>query len=114
MFRLPVSGIDIRLRLPAGVDDLLLLETDAAEPALAAMLMARLASCEEEIEWTAVAVADMEAALLKLRQTPIGDLLRADVRCAADQCGARVDIAFRIGDYLKHSKPRTPKYIERS
>jgi hypothetical protein len=114
MFRLPISGVDIGLRPPAGADELLLFETQAADPALAAMLMARVASCEEQIDWTGLAVTDMEAGLLKLRQLVIGNLLRTDVHCMADQCNARVDIAFRISDYLEHLKTRTPKYVERA
>ncbi|HEY6390957.1 MAG TPA: hypothetical protein VIX89_06755 [Bryobacteraceae bacterium] len=111
MFQLPVSGIDFHLRTPAGQEDLLLLETQAAEAELAAMLLARVAGREGGIEWTALPVADVEAALLMLRQITAGDVLRADVRCTAAGCGARVDLSFRVSEYLAHSIPRMPDNV---
>src|SRR5229473_3293662 len=100
MFSLPVSSVAIDVRLPAGTDELALLETHTADPALAAMLLARLGTCEEPIDWTALPVPDVEAALLRIRQIAIGDLVRTDVRCVSVDCRARVDVAFRISEYL--------------
>jgi hypothetical protein len=109
MFRLPVSGVEVHLRLPSGADDLLLLETHASDPALAVMLVERLDQSGGRIGWTALPVPDLEAAMLLLRQKAIGDLVRADMRCS---CRARIDIGFRIGEYLSHSVPRMPRYVE--
>jgi hypothetical protein len=112
MLRLPVSGIDFQLRPPAGEEDLLLLETQATEPEVALLLLARLGILQEGMEWTSLPVADVEAALLMLRQITIGDVLRSDVRCTAPECGARVDVAFRISECLAHSAPRVPRNVE--
>ncbi len=112
MFSLPVSSVAIDVRLPAGTDELALLETHTADPALAAMLLARLGTCEEPIDWTALPVPDVEAALLRIRQIAIGDLVRTDVRCVSVDCRARVDVAFRISEYLAYSEMRTPRYVE--
>jgi hypothetical protein len=46
------------------------------------------------------------AIALQLRRDWLGDLVRTDAVCAAPQCGKRVDVAFSIGDYLHHHRPR--------
>jgi hypothetical protein len=60
----------------------------------------------------ALSVTDLEALLLKIRQMVLGDLIRADVVCTGAACGKRVDVSFRIGEYLAHHKPRTPRGVE--
>lgn len=43
---------------------------------------------------------------LQVRRDWLGDLVRTDVACPAPRCGQRVDVAFSIGDYLGHHRPR--------
>jgi hypothetical protein len=74
--------------------------------------MARLAGSDPPIDWMKVAVTDLEAAMLMLRQMYAGDLLRTDVVCAAPGCRSRVDVTFRISDYLAHARPRTTRNVD--
>lgn len=109
-FRLPVSGRHVTVRAPSGLEDLLLRESRAHEHALALELFTRLIHPAENdaAECGDLPAADGEALLLALRRTVLGDLLRAEVRCAEPDCAARVDISFRIGEYLAARKPRKP------
>src|SRR5258708_22447871 len=111
MFRLPICNAQIELRLPTGAEDLILLESRASEPSLAATLMTRLATSDTPIDWLKAAVTDLEAAMLLLRQAYAGDLLRTDVVCTAPGCRSRVDVAFRISEYLAHARPRTVRNV---
>jgi hypothetical protein len=43
---------------------------------------------------------------LQVRRDWLGDLVRTDAACGSAQCRQRVDIAFSIGDYLDHHRPR--------
>lgn len=115
-FRLPVSGRVVGLRHPTGVEDLLLLE-GGDDTAVALALACHLARSEPDssaeidvdvdvnLAWADFTVTDLDAFILRLRQMVIGDLVRADVACAANGCGQRIDISFRITDYLAHRQP---------
>jgi hypothetical protein len=106
-FVLPVSGAEVRMRPPTGREDLLLAEAEAPDAALALALAQRLGRAEG-IEWGALAVSDLDALVLRLRQALIGDRVRADVTCHAAGCGCRIDISFGINAYLAHHRPRRP------
>ena len=114
MFRLPVSGLEVVLRQPAGVEDLLLLETPGYDTDLALALVTRLASRSDgtPTEWGTLTVTDLDALLLRLRQLVFGDVIRADVLCTVKDCGARIDVSFRITDYLAHHTPHAPRGVE--
>lgn len=106
--RLPVAGIDVALRTPTGAEDILLSEAGRQDVGVGLALLRRLASRAdgEPIDWDRVALTDVDALLLRLRQHLLGDLVRADTTCPAPDCRAPVDIAFSIGDYLAHHQPR--------
>lgn len=112
-FRLPASGIGVLLREPAGDEDMLLVEAGACDTALAISLMSSLARPAEggTLDWEALPLTDLDAALLRLRQMVLGDHVRSDVACPADGCGRRIDVAFRISEYLAHHRPRTPRGV---
>lgn len=112
--RLPVSGMEVMLRQPTGAEDMLLLEASTYDAALALQLIAHLASPANglAVEWSTLCVTDLEALLLLLRQMLFGDLISTDVICPAKDCGKRVDVAFRIGEYLAHHSPRTARGVE--
>ena len=114
MYRLPVSGLEVVLRQPTGAEDLLLQETSVANAELALALVRRLAQPVEgtALDWQALSVTDLEALLLKIRQMVFGDLIQADVRCTAQDCGARVDVSFGVGEYLAHHRPRAPRGLK--
>jgi hypothetical protein len=108
MVRLPVSGLELSLRQPAGAEDILLLENLNNDPALALTLVSRLAQPADgtAIHWEDLSVSDLEFLLLTLRQMVFGDWIRTDAVCPVQGCGKRVDVLFRIRDYLSHHVPR--------
>ena len=112
--RLPISGIDVMLREPVGAEDILLLEAPAYDTAFALEFVARLAAPANgaAVEWSNLCVTDLDALLLLLRQMLLGNLIRTDIVCPAADCGARIDVAFRIGEYLAHHRPRTARGVE--
>lgn len=116
MARLPVSGVEVELRPPTGADDLLLAEAGDLGLALAIELASRVAGGPdgEPIDWARVPVPDLDALFLLLRQRQFGDRVRAEAVCPADGCGERIDVAFRIGDYLEHSRPVRPRGVRQA
>jgi hypothetical protein len=113
MFRLPVSGLSVALRQPAGSEDLLLRENTGPEIALALELITRVAwpTDGQAIDANALTITDFEVLLLRLHQIVFGDTIRAETRCAGSECEARVDIWFSAETYLAHHSPLTPKGI---
>jgi len=117
MFQLPVSGLCVTASAPTGIDDLLLQEVDALDIALALKLISRLVRMEDgsKADWSELPVSDIEALLLLLRFVALGDLVRASVSCSAStQCAAKVDVSFRIGEYVSSQKIRTPRGLEKT
>jgi hypothetical protein len=108
MIRLPVSGLELSLRQPAGAEDILLLEAPTNDADLALTLISRLAQSLDgaTIDWGDLSISDLEFLLLTLRQIVFGDWIRTDVICPAQGCRKRVDVSFRISDYLPHHGPR--------
>jgi hypothetical protein len=108
--RLPVAAIDVVVQLPTGTEDLLLLEAGPPDFGVALAFLSRLVhrADGEPIEWASVTVTDVDVLLLRLRQRVLGDVVRAEVRCAAPGCQARVDVTFSISDYVDHHRPRMP------
>jgi len=107
MVALPVSGLEAGLRGPAGEEDLLLSEAPRRDTALTLRLLAALIRTEAgEPRWEELTVTDLQALVLELRRLMFGDLVQGHSRCDAQGCGARVDITFRLSDYLRHHLPR--------
>ena len=108
---LPVSGIELVVREPTGQDELYILEnTLPPMPALLG-LASRVArtTTDVEVDWTGLPATDLDAAALIIRRTWLGDSISTDTRCPESACGERIDVAFRIGDYLSHHAPRRPR-----
>lgn len=114
-FRLPVSKLRVTLRQPGGAEDMLLADASDCDVGLALALASALARSAqgEPIAWEALAITDLDATLLRIRQMVIGDHVRTDITCPAEGCGERIDIAFRVDDYLAHHRPRKPRGVER-
>jgi hypothetical protein len=74
--------------------------------------VAERASRQGEVEWESLTVTDLEVLLLRLRALVFGDLIRADMSCPARGCGAHIDIAFRISEYLRHHEPGAARGVE--
>ncbi len=113
-YRLPVSGIEVHLRQPAGREELMLLEGSAFEMALPIALLENLASRAggNGLDWAALPVTDIDAALLRIRVAVFGDLVRADLVCPAQGCGKRIDVSFSIAEFIAHHAPRGVRGVE--
>jgi hypothetical protein len=110
LFRLPVSGHLVALGHPTGAEDLLLLEASGDDTELALALADQLAQPTggATFDWRELTVSDLEALILRLRQSVIGDRVRADVVCQSVGCGRRIDISFSVNDYFGRRKPAKP------
>lgn len=108
--RLPVTGMDVRLRLPAGADDLFLLEAGPPDLAVALAFLGRVVrrAGGEPLDAASLPIGDVDALLLRLRQKIVGDTISGETLCAAPGCRARVDVTFSIAAYLDHHRPSTP------
>jgi hypothetical protein len=110
---LPVSGLVLAVREPTGDDELYVIETELAPlPALLGLVQ-RVASAADggPIDWAGLPATDLDAAALVLRQSWIGDAIRTDTRCPEPGCRERIDVSFRICDYIEHHRPRRPRGI---
>lgn len=109
------------LREPTGDDELFVLEHRGHPAATLLGLAFRLwsppaATGDDPV--TAAALPECPASWLRLpavcagsialqvRRDWLGDRVRTDAACSSAGCGQRVDIAFSIGDYLDHHRPR--------
>lgn len=114
MFRLPVSGLEVEIRQPSGAEDLLLQEAPTCNTELAVELVARLALPLDGtvVDWSRLTLTDLEAMLLFIRQSTLGDRIEADVRCSGPQCAALVTVSFGITSYLAHHRVRDRREIQ--
>jgi hypothetical protein len=112
--RLPVSGLEVNLQQPGGAEDVLLLEATACDTHLALALLASIVRGANGsiVVWEALPVTDLDVLLLRLRQMVYGDLIRADALCPAEGCGAKIEVVFRIGQYLAYHQPQTPRGVK--
>jgi len=105
MPRLPVSGAVVAFRAPDGTDDILLQEASGGAVAVGIALLGRLAQAADgSRDWGDLSVTDFEFLLLRLRAGRFGESLALGFNCPA--CGARVEVGFRIADYLASVRPR--------
>jgi hypothetical protein len=109
------------LREPTGEDELFVLEHRGHPAATVLGLAFRLWSPpspprgdpvtvavlpECPAPWLALPAVAAGSIALQVRRDWLGDLVRTDAACGSARCGQRVDIAFSIGDYLDHHRPR--------
>jgi hypothetical protein len=126
-FRLPVSGIEVVLRQLAGADDILLAEASRFDAGLAHVLVGAVAGPVDGgvVNWAELTLTDLDATLLAIRGMVLGDRIESSARCATAEgvegsgagcgagCGARIDLGFRITDYLASHQPVTPRGVSR-
>lgn len=106
-FVLPVSGIAVSVTEPTGAEDVLLAEHRPDDPALVLALMERLARTGAVVDWEDLPITDVDTLIARLRQAVVGDRVVAESACTIPVCGERIDLSFRIGDWLAHHRPRT-------
>lgn len=112
MVELPVAGFDVDLRLPTGADDIALLEAGSLDVSVAVSLLGRVVErIDAPFDCLSLAMTDVDVLLLELRRHLIGDIVRAEVVCTAENCREQVDVTFSIGDYLEHHRPRRPRRV---
>jgi len=106
MLVLPVSRRAVVLRAPGGSHELSLAEAaDPGTAAVAELLLDLAAPADgEPLNWYAMPLADLQAALLGLRRLLEGDRIVSEIRCEA--CGAPVDLSFSIAEYMTAHAPR--------
>lgn len=109
-FCLPVSRTETVFREPTGAEDVFLHEAQRADAGLALWAVSSLGRRPdgETMGWDALSISDLDAALLAVRRMLLGDRVQATVRCA---CNERIDIEFRVDEYLTHHAPRTPPRV---
>jgi len=107
MAQLPVSGLEPMLPLPNGADDLILCEASGSP---VARVLAYLSTLSPENDWAALTVTDFEVLLLRLRERLLGDICDLAFSCAS--CGARVEVSFRIADFLEDLRSTVPSKVE--
>ncbi len=115
-FCLPVSRLEVLFRQPTGAEEIALLETDESDVALALGLVSALArrapgsessaGSEERIDWHSLSLTDLDAALLTVRRSVLGDRICSTVRCA---CSDAIDIDFGIADYIAGHAPHASR-----
>ena len=113
---LPVSNKIIDLRPPDGREDVLLCEWTGGEAELALALLNALTHVragQDQVDWGGLPVTDGEWALLQLRRCLFGDVVRTGSVCKQSDCGAKIDISFRIGDYLGQFQATVPPDVEK-
>jgi hypothetical protein len=105
MVLLPISGRELALRELSGTDDLLLLTRTSSDSELVRDILAGASGAPAEAIETLPA-GDAETLLMLLRRALLGEMIVADVRCPSEGCGARIDVSFAVGDYLRNYTPR--------
>ncbi len=109
---LPASGREVRLREPAGADELYAIETDA--PASQAVLqLARRMSAAPQAgdDWGGLPAVDLGAIALLVRRAWLGETIRAHGLCTAPGCAEPFDVSFAVGEYLEHHRPRRARGV---
>jgi hypothetical protein len=113
-FELPVSGHEIAVRQPTGLEDLSLVEAAQGDTALALDLAGCLAFAQDSqtLDWARLSATDLDAFILTLRRALIGDRIVGETACRAPNCGSRIDMSLTIGAYLARYRPRrAPLYL---
>jgi hypothetical protein len=104
MVKLPVSGAEIALRRPDGLDDMLLRETAGSPIEAGLALIERLAG-GADCDWASLNVTDFEFLLLSARAARFGQQMSLGFACP--HCRDLAEVSFRVSDFLDSVKPRT-------
>ena len=95
MTGLPVSGFIPELRHPNGADELALCEATGSAVSRSLKLLSRLS---DRLDWDTLTVTDFEVTLLQLRDLVLGQV--CDLGFSCPHCRERVEVSFRIADFL--------------
>jgi hypothetical protein len=115
--RLPVSGLEVSLCLPRGREDVFLCEWSGQDTALTHELLnaiTQISADRDKIAWGNLPITDIEWVLLLLRRALFGDFVRTGTLCSQPECGAKVDVSFRISEYVAHFQISVPAGVEKT
>jgi len=104
MVRLPVSGLEVALREPDGLDDMLVRET-LGSPIEAGLALIEQLAGQADRDWASLVVTDFEFLLLSVRAARFGQQLSLGFACP--HCRELAEVGFRVSDFLASIKPRT-------
>ncbi len=105
-FVLPVSGLAVSLRAPTGAEEVLLAERRVEDAALALALAQRLGRADADVDWSGLSITDIDVLIARLRIAMVGDRVIGEAACVSPACGEKVDLSFRLSDWLDHHRPR--------
>jgi hypothetical protein len=110
---LPVNGTPLAVREPAGTEEVFVVETPLAPLPALLELVSRVTrgAAGGPVDWPGSPAPELDAAVLALRRSWIGDTVRTDTACPAPGCREQIDVSFGIGDYLGHHRPRRPRGV---
>jgi len=93
---------------------MLLLESSADEMGISLALAERLAGRSDggALDAGTLPITDLDTLLLEQRRLLLGDEVHPWALCPEADCGAQIDISFRISAYLAHHRPRMPRTVE--
>jgi hypothetical protein len=104
------SGTALTVLEPTGADEVFVVETPLAPLPALLELVSRVTRSPTggPVDWPGRPATDLDAAVLTLRRSWIGDTIRTDIACPAPGCGERIDVSFGVGDYLGQHRPPAP------
>jgi len=105
-FVLPVSGLAVALIAPTGAEEVLLAERRTEDGALALALAERLGRADAPVDWAELSITDIDVLIARLRIAVVGDRVIGEAACVSPACGEKVDLSFRLSDWLDHHRPR--------
>ena len=105
-FVLPVSGLAVSLRAPTGAEEVLLAERRVEDASLALALAQRLGRADADVDWSGLSITDIDVLIVRLRIAMVGDRVIGEAACVSPACGEKVDLSFRLSDWLDHHRPR--------
>ena len=105
-FVLPVSGLAVALVAPTGAEEVLLAERRVEDASLALALVERLGRADAALDWAALSITDIDALIARLRIAMVGDRVIGEAACVSPACGEKVDLSFRLSEWLDHHRPR--------
>ena len=108
-----LNGTAVTVLEPTGADEVFVVETPLAPLPALLELVSRVTRSPTggPVDWPGRPATDLDAAVLTLRRSWIGDTIRTDVACPAPGCGERIDVSFGVGDYLGQHRPRRPRGV---
>jgi hypothetical protein len=110
---LPISGREVVVHPPDGTDDLLILEMEGNVIARALALLAHVAEPADGDagDWAALCVTDFEVLLAALREVALGPTVLCAFDCPSTGCGERVEVSFRVADYVAVARLGRPRAV---